>query len=340
MDAQLSGIERSSLDFLPSCRSAEELLAHKNSVLGKTGTLAAVLKGLKDRSDEDKRTVGKEANDLKKRLEDAFDAKGRELAAADADRRLKNEFRDVTDALGAPRGDLVHPMRRVANEVADAFVSMGFSVFGSPEAATEYANFDAVNVPAHHPARDMQDTFWLEGKGMVLATQTSCMQNEILRKYGPEVRAAVIGHVFRNEEIDARHEIMFDQVECVVTGKKVGMGQLKWTLETLLGKLFSKKVGIRMRPGYFPFVEPGVEVDFSCPFCAGKGCKVCKGSGWIEFMGAGLIHPNVLKEGGIDPAEYTGFAFGFGLTRLAMIRYMVDDIRQFAAGNSDFLKQF
>ena len=268
---------------------------------------------------------------------------GLQGAAAQAVRdRVEGEFQDVTAFVGRARGDLTHPMRRVANDVVDAFVSMGFSVYASPEATTEYANFDAVNVPAHHPARDMQDTFWLEGKGNVLATQTSCMQNEILRKHGPHVKAVVLGHVFRNEEIDARHEIMFDQVECVVTGDKIGLSHLKWTLATMLEKLFSKPVEIRMRPGYFPFVEPGVEVDFSCPFCGGKDakCRVCKGSGWIEFMGAGLVHPKVLKEAGLDPEKVTGFAFGFGLTRLAMIRYRVDDIRHFASGNVEFLGQF
>lgn len=337
---QLLIVERTALDLLSRCQSLEELITQKAAVFGKTGSLAQLLAGVKALSDEDKRTLGKGINDLKKKLETAFDAREKELEIQAVRKRVEGEFEDVTAFFGKVRGDLTHPMRRVANDVIDTFISMGFSIFASPEATTEYANFDAVNVPAYHPARDMQDTFWLEGKGNVLATQTSCMQNEILRKNGPVVKAMVLGHVFRNEEIDARHEIMFDQVECIVTGEKIGLSHLKWTLATMLEKLFSKPVEIRMRPGYFPFVEPGVEVDFSCPFCSGNGCKICKGSGWIEFMGAGLVHPKVLQEAGIDSEKITGFAFGFGLTRLAMIRYMVDDIRHFASGNVEFLGQF
>ncbi|MFZ3233630.1 MAG: phenylalanine--tRNA ligase subunit alpha, partial [Patescibacteria group bacterium] len=216
----------------------------------------------------------------------------------------------------------------------------GFEVLESKEVTTEYLNFDAVNVPASHPARDMQDTFWLEGKGNVLATQTSSMQNVILKSKNPPIRVIIPGRVFRNEDIDATHENTFYQVEGIVVDKGVSMANLKYAIRTMLSDLFGREVSIRLRPGYFPFVEPGVEVDFSCPFCSGEGCKICKKSGWIEFMGAGLIHPNVLREGGLDPEVYSGFAFGFGLNRLVMIKYGITDMRHFQNADVRFLSQF
>lgn len=234
----------------------------------------------------------------------------------------------------------LHPITIVRREVEDTFTRMGFDIYESMEVTTEYLNFDAVNVPKTHPARDMQDTFWLEGEGNVLATQTSCMQNLIMRNNTPPIRAIIPGRVFRNEDVDATHENTFYQVEGIVVDKGIGMGHLKFTITTMLSDLFGKEVKIRMRPGYFPFVEPGVEVDFSCPFCDGDGCRICKKSGWIEFMGAGLIHPNVIREGGLDPEVYTGFAFGFGLNRLVMIKYGIPDMRYFQNPDVRFLKQF
>jgi phenylalanyl-tRNA synthetase alpha chain len=224
--------------------------------------------------------------------------------------------------------------------VEDAFKRMGFEICESKEVTTEYCNFDAVNVPASHPARDMQDTFWLEGKGNVLSTQTSSMQNAILRSKTPPVRVIIPGRVFRNEDIDATHENTFYQVEGIVVDRDISMANLKYAIRTMLSDIFGREVSIRLRPGYFPFVEPGVEIDFSCPFCSGEGCRICKKSGWIEFMGAGLIHPNVLREAGIDPEEYTGFAFGFGLNRLVMIKYGITDMRYFQNPDVRFLSQF
>lgn len=257
-------------------------------------------------------------------------------------RRIKEEFADVTAPSHArhDRGRL-HPITQVTREVEEIFLRMGFETMSSPEVTSEYNNFTAVNVPANHPARDMQDTFWLEGIGKVLATQTSCMQNEILKTKSCPIRVIVPGRVFRNEDLDATHDSTFYQVEGIVVEKgTVHMGHLKYTIETFLSELFKKEVTIRMRPGYFPFVEPGVEVDFSCPFCDGKGCRICKHSTWIEFMGAGLVHPNVLREGGLDPNEYSGFAFGFGLNRLVMMLYGINDLRHFMSSDIRFLRQF
>lgn len=217
---------------------------------------------------------------------------------------------------------------------------MWFEVFESMEMTTEYLNFDAVNVAKNHPARDMQDTFWLEWDGNVLATQTSCMQNLILKSKITPIRAIIPGRVFRNEDVDATHDNTFYQVEGIVVDRDINIWHLKFTITTMLRDLFEKDVEIRMRPGYFPFVEPGVEVDFSCPFCDGAGCKICKWSGWIEFMGAGLIHPHVIREWGLDPSVYSGFAFGFGLNRLVMIKYGIPDLRYFQNPDVRFLEQF
>ena len=224
---------------------------------------------------------------------------------------------------------------------------MGFEIRESREVTDEYKNFDAVNVPKNHPARDTQDTFWIEGAGNVLATQTSSMQNEIFHEHAradgtltAPIRIVIPGRVFRNEDIDATHENTFYQVEGIVVGEGISFANMKYTIRTMLSDIAGKEVKIRLRPSFYPFVEPGADVDFSCPFCDGVGCKICKKTGWIEFMGCGMIHPNVLREGGIDPVRYTGFAFGFGLNRLAMIKYGITDMRYFQNPDVDFLKQF
>ena len=336
----LKTLESEALAGIPALKSEQEVYDFRNSVLGKNGSLTGVLKGIKDLSAEDKQTVGKVSNELRDRLSTAFDARLAAIADERVEERLKTEFVDVTVPTGEAVSGHLHPITRALLEVEDAFKRMGFEVMESKEVTTEYLNFDAVNVPASHPARDMQDTFWLEGKGNVLSTQTSSMQNVILKSKTPPIRVIIPGRVFRNEDIDATHENTFYQVEGSVVDKGISMANLKYAIRTMLSDLFGREVSIRLRPGYFPFVEPGVEVDFSCPFCSGEGCKICKRSGWIEFMGAGLIHPNVLREGGLDPAEYSGFAFGFGLNRLVMIKYGITDMRHFQNADVRFLSQF
>ncbi len=336
----LKSLEAEALAQIPNLKTEQEVYDFRNSVLGKNGSLTGVLKGIKDLSAEDKQTVGKVSNELRDRLSAAFESRLAGIAEERVEERLKNEFEDVTVPLPKKDGGHLHPITRALLEVEDTFKRMGFEVLESKEVTTEYLNFDAVNVPATHPARDMQDTFWLEGKGNVLATQTSSMQNVILRSKKAPIRVIIPGRVFRNEDIDATHENTFYQVEGIVVDKGVSMANLKYAIRTMLSDLFGREVSIRLRPGYFPFVEPGVEVDFSCPFCSGDGCKICKKSGWIEFMGAGLIHPNVLREGGLDPDAYTGFAFGFGLNRLVMIKYGIPDMRHFQNADVRFLSQF
>lgn len=336
----LKSLEAEALAQIPGLKSEQEVYDFRNSVLGKNGSLTGVLKGIKDLSVEDKQTVGKVSNELRDRLTAAFEARLAGIASERVEERLATEFEDVTVPLPKKESGHLHPITRALLEVEDAFKRMGFEVLESKEVTTEYLNFDAVNVPASHPARDMQDTFWLEGKGNVLATQTSSMQNVILKSQNPPIRVIIPGRVFRNEDIDATHENTFYQVEGIVVDKGVSMANLKYAIRTMLSDLFGREVSIRLRPGYFPFVEPGVEVDFSCPFCSGEGCKICKKSGWIEFMGAGLIHPNVLREGGLDPEIYSGFAFGFGLNRLVMIKYGITDMRHFQNADVRFLSQF
>ncbi len=298
-----------------------------------------ILKWLKDLSPEDRTTVGKQANELRDTLTEAVENQKKIIEQNTIREKLGSEWEDTTIPFERKKWSL-HPITLVRQDVEDTFRRMGFDIYESMEVTTEYLNFDAVNVPKTHPARDMQDTFWLEWAGNVLATQTSCMQNLIMRNNTPPIRAIIPGRVFRNEDVDATHDNTFYQVEGIVVDKGIGMWHLKFTITTTLSDIFGKEVKIRMRPGYFPFVEPGVEIDFSCPFCDGVGCKICKGSGWIEFMGAGLIHPNVLREGWLDPEVYTGFAFWFGLNRLVMIKYGIPDLRYFMNPDVRFLKQF
>ncbi len=235
----------------------------------------------------------------------------------------------------------IHPLSRTMDEIVRIFTEMGFEVALGPEMESEYYNFDALNFPKEHPARDMQDTFWIKGvKQTVLRTHTSNAQVRYMEKNKPPFRIVVPGKVFRNEATDATHETQFHQIEGLVVGENITLPNLKWTLETFFKKLFGNNVKMRMRPSFFPFVEPGVEIDISCFLCSGKGCSVCKKSGWIEVMGAGMVHPNVLQAGGVDPRKYTGFAFGMGVDRLVMIKHGIEDIRLLYAGDLRLVNQF
>lgn len=341
MENQLKNLEQTALSGLDTILSENDLIDYKNTILGKNGSLTAILKWLKDLSPEERGKIGTLANTLRDTLNLAFDAKKSHIQQIKIQQKIDSEYEDVTAPNFVKNGSL-HPITIIQKQVEDSFVRMGFDVYQSSDITTEYLNFDAVNIPKTHPARDMQDTFWLEWEANVLATQTSCMQNLILRNKKAPIRAIIPGRVFRNEDVDATHDNTFYQVEGIVIDKNISIGNLKYTIETMLSDIFEKNVSIRMRPGYFPFVEPGVEVDFSCPFCQEntKNCRVCKGSGWIEFMGAGLIHPQVIREGWLNPEEYTGFAFGFGLNRLVMIKYAIPDMRYFMHADIRFLKQF
>jgi phenylalanyl-tRNA synthetase alpha chain len=235
----------------------------------------------------------------------------------------------------------LHPLTLVMRDLEKVFKSMGFMILEGPELESDYYNFEALNIPKTHPARDMQDTFYIDGHpDLVMRTQTSNMQVRAMEKYGAPLRCAVIGATYRNEATDMSHEHSFHQIEGLMVDEKISLANLKAVLEEMLSGIYQQDVRVRIRPGYFPFVEPGLEVDMSCTFCKGKGCSVCKKTGWVEMLGAGLVHPNVLKHGGIDPKKYQGFAFGTGIERLTMLKYGINDIRLFHSGDLHFLKQF
>ena len=235
----------------------------------------------------------------------------------------------------------LHPLSRIIRDVLGIFLSLGFDIAESPELESEHYNFDVLNIPKDHPARDMQDTFWVKGKGdTVLRTHVSNTQVRYMEKHKPPLRIVYFGKVYRNEATDATHEAQFHQFEALAVGEDVTLGNLKWTLELFLKKLFGESAEIRLRPGYFPFVEPGLEADVACFKCAGKGCGLCKHTGWIEILGAGMVHPKVLGAAGIDPMKWRGFAFGAGWDRLAMLKYGIDDIRLFSSGDLRLVNQF
>jgi phenylalanyl-tRNA synthetase alpha chain len=328
-----------SLERIRAARTGEELEAARVEVLGRKGALTAASKEMGKLPLDMKAAFGKLINGAKQTLEEAFEARQRAFATEALASRLDAEWLDLTlPAPGAPRGHL-HPITRIQRELEDLFRSLGFAVLDGPEVETEYHNFDALNIPATHPARDMQDTFWLDG-GNLLRTHTSPVQVRGMERLGPPLRMIAPGRVFRNESVDASHEHTFYQLEGMMIDREVSVAHLLYFMKTLLTAIFHREVTVRLRPGYFPFVEPGFELDIKCLICGGEGCPVCKQSGWVELLPCGLVNPNVLRMSGIDPAEWNGFAFGLGLTRLAMMRYGIDDIRHLQGGDLRFLEQF
>ena len=306
--------------------------------LGKKGKVIEILKNLKNVEASKRKEVGQQANKLREEIEILVEQKKQELKEKEYETKIKNDKKiDITVPVEDKVGSL-HPITIVQKELEDIFTGMGFTVEDGNEVETEYNNFEAVNVPKYHPARDMQDTFWLEN-GELLKTQTSAAQNKIMLKYGAPLKAIFPGRCFRNEALDASHENTFFQMEGMMIDKDVSISNLIYFMKTLLSEVFKKEVEVRLRPGYFPFVEPGFELDIKCPYCDGKGCKVCKNGSWIELCPCGMIHPNVLKMGGIDPEKYSGFAFGLGLSRLAMMKYNIDDLRALNSCDLRILKQ-
>ncbi len=313
----------------------------------KSGTMTSVMKGVSALSKEERPIAGKAANEVKRALEEVLANRKIELEAATADKDLEKEWIDVTQPILTPlvqqQGSL-HPLTTIREIIERTFQSMGFDIHEGPEVESEYYNFEALNIPDDHPARDTQDTFWLKEKAgkerLLLRTHTSPVQIRTMQELGAPLKIIVPGRVFRYEATDASHDTTFDQVEGLMIDKDISMSDLLGVSRTFLREVFEADVEVRLRPGYFPFVEPGVELDLSCVLCHGKGCTVCKTTGWIEFMGAGMVHPNVLRAGNIDPKKYQGFAFGFGLTRLVMMKYKINDIRLLLSGDLRFLKQF
>ncbi len=308
-------------------------------VLGRKGSLAQISKEFGKLTPEERALAGKALNAAKQELETAFEARKAVFSSQALNERLRTEWLDLTLPASGARPGSLHPVTQIQNEIEDLFTSLGFAVLDGPEVETEYHNFDALNIPAEHPARDMQDTFWLEG-GNLLRTHTSPVQVRGMERLGPPLRMIAPGRTFRNEEVDASHEHTFYQVEGMMVDRDVSVAHLIYFMKTLLSAIFRREVTVRLRPGYFPFVEPGFELDVQCLICGGPGCPVCKQSGWVELLPCGLVHPNVLRMSRIDPEEWGGFAFGLGLTRLAMMRYGIDDIRLLQGGDLRFLMQF
>ncbi len=306
--------------------------------LGKNGAITSILKCMKELPNEQKKSFGEKVNKAKTTIQTMLAERERMIAEEKLQKKI-NSAKDIDLTIPSKvRKGSLHPITIVQKEVVDIFLSMGFAVEDGNEIETEYNNFEAVNVPKNHPARDMQDTFYLDN-GQVLKTHTSAAQNRIMRKYGAPLKVIFPGRCFRNEELDASHENTFFQIEGMMIDKNVSVANLIYFMKEMLTNVFGKEINVRLRPGFFPFVEPGFELDISCPYCDGKGCRVCKHGGWIELCPCGMIHPNVLRMGGIDPEEYQGFAFGLGFSRLAMMNFDITEIRLLNSGNIQALSQ-
>lgn len=324
---------------LTEAKNSEAIERLRVAYLGKKGSVTELLKGLKDVSAEQKREMGQHINQLKRQVEESIADQVERLRAAEEERLTASaEQYDVTLPSQSAEGSY-HPITIVQRQLEEIFSSMGFTVEDYKEIVTDYECFEAVNIPKDHPARDMQDTYYLDN-GQLLKTHTSAAQNAIMKKYGAPLRAVFPGRCFRNEATDACHENTFFQMEGMMIDKNISISNLIYFMKTMLSEVFERDVKVRLRPGFFPFVEPGFELDISCLICGGEGCPSCKHSGWLELCPCGMIHPNVLREGGIDPEEYTGFAFGLGLTRLVMMKYGVKDIRDLNSGSLKALGQF
>jgi phenylalanyl-tRNA synthetase alpha chain len=327
------------LSRIRAATTLDDLEAIRVDVLGRKGKLAQLGKQLGTLPPDQRAELGKTLNAAKQTLEPAFETKKAELERAALHRRLESEWLDLTLPAPGPRRGSLHPVTQIQSEIEDLFISLGFAVLDGPEVETEYYNFDALNIPRDHPARDAQDTFWLTDCNL-LRTHTSPVQVRGMERLGAPLRVIAPGRVFRNEEVDASHEHTFYQVEGMMIDREVSVGHLVYFMKAMLSAVFHREVSVRLRPGFFPFVEPGFELDLGCLICGGSGCPVCKQSGWVEMMGCGLVHSNVLRMSGIDPDQWNGFAFGLGLTRLAMMRYGIDDIRLLQGGDLRFLNQF
>jgi phenylalanyl-tRNA synthetase alpha chain len=344
------------VEWLQAIADAEDAVALAeldSRLFGQKGEVLEVVRSVTSLPKEERPQFGKASNAAKRAVEQAMADRRAAFDQAAMERELSATDFDPTEPGPRPVAGALHPITIVQNELVDLFTSMGFRWEDGPEIESEYFNFDALNIPSDHPARESQDTFWLSD-GNLLRTHTSPVQVRTLQRlvkqgFEPPLKVIVPGRCFRSETVDKTHEHSFYQMEGLVVdrvqegpdGKRgISTANLIHTMKTCLRVILERDVEVRLRPGFFPFVEPGFELDVNCPFCSGKGCSVCKQSGWIEILPCGMVHPNVLKEGGLDPEEYTGFAFGMGLQRVVMLRYGIDDIRHFMGGNLRFLSQF
>lgn len=340
---ELKETRKKALSSINSAGSLKELESLFKNLLGKKGEVSSLFKSLKNLPSDEKKKKGKELNDLKRDLEKELEKKRKKLIKEES-KKEKELFDFTLPGKKAVLGKF-HPLTVIRKEATDLFKGMGFSIYEGPEIESEWYNFDALNFPKDHPAREMQDTLFIKKdndkeKQLLMRTHTSPMQVRIMEESQPPLKIVVPGRVFRNEATDASHEINFYQLEGFMVGSDISVSNFRAIMEEFCKGFFKKDIGIRLRPSYFPFTEPSFEVDVECTNCLSEGCSVCSNTGWVEVIGAGMIHPNVLKNSGLNPQEWRGFAFGMGLDRLAMIRYRIDDVRLFYSGDLRFLKQF
>ena len=339
MNEQLNVILLEGKEQVASAQNETEIEAIRVKYLGKKGELTAILKQMGSLSPEERPKMGALVNQAKQELEELINSKKTELKSAEQLKKLAEETIDITMPAKEIKAKYIEYIACGIVDMINIFQSMGFDVVDGPEVETDHYNFECLNVPADHPARDMQDTFYL-AENLLLRTQTSAAQIRTMETRKPPIRVICPGRVFRADEVDATHSPVFHQIEGLVVDKGVTMCDLKGVLEEFAHEIYGSDTKVKFRPSFFPFTEPSVEVDVTCSECGGKGCRVCKGSGWIEILGAGMVHPNVLRSCGIDPEEYSGFAFGIGLDRLTTTRYKISDIRLLFENDKRFLDQF
>jgi len=339
MKAELEQIRREAEQVLTRVTNLQELTNFRIEYLGKKGKLTQVLRGMGSLPSEERPKIGQLANDIRAFLEEEIEKKKKVLEEEALNQRLNDEVIDVTMPGRRHHRGKLHPLNIVLNEIKDIFLGLGFEIAEGPEVEWDYYNFEALNIPKNHPARDTQDTFYIT-ENILLRTHTSPTQIRVMERQKPPIKIIVPGRVYRSDAVDATHSPIFHQVEGLVIDKNITMGDLKGVLDVFAKEMFGPQTKTQFRPHHFPFTEPSAEMDVTCTTCGGKGCRVCSYTGWIEILGAGMVHPKVLKYGGIDPDQYSGFAFGMGLDRITNLKYGIDDIRLLFENDMRFLGQF
>lgn len=339
MKEQLEAIQKEAISAFENCLDTKELDNLRVKFLGKKGLLTGILKQMGKLSAEERPVIGQLANTVRSKIETALSDKQKKLAESMLESKMKAETIDITLPGKKNKLGSLHPLSIVENEIKEIFLGMGFEIADGPEVEYDYYNFEALNLPPDHPARDTQDTFYITDN-ILLRTQTSSVQVHVMENKKPPIRVIAPGCVYRSDAVDATHSPLFHQIEGLVVDKGITMADLKGTLEQLMQRLYGEECKIRLRPHHFPFTEPSAEMDVTCFKCGGNGCRFCKGSGWIEILGCGMVHPNVLRMSKINPDEFTGFAFGVGLERIALLKYEIDDMRLLYENDVRFLKQF
>ncbi len=339
MQEQLEKIKANAKNEIEQAQNAKELDEVRVKYLGKKGELTAILRGMGSLSAEERPMIGSLVNQIRDELENLIETGEKHFEDLEIEKKLATENIDVTIPSKKINLGSIHPITQVVNDVKEIFIGMGYEIADGPEVELATYNFDKLNTPPDHPARDIQDTFYITDD-IILRSQTSSVQARVMENTKPPIKIICPGAVYRSDSVDATHSPVFHQIEGLVIDKNISMADLKGTLDMFAKKCLGEKTRIRFRPHHFPFTEPSAEADVSCFVCGGKGCRVCKGEGWIELLGCGMVHPNVLRNCGIDPEEYTGFAFGFGVERIAMAKFGIDDMRLLYENDVRFLKQF